>query len=111
MPPTTKVKSGAWKAGCRTCIGITVFLRILPTATWRPGAAERGVLEPGTATAHLTATGVETVIGIVIGTATGIEMTTVMDIMTTGGIADGTNTITTTTATRTKTATTTAKSR
>ena len=91
-------------------IDITAFLRILPTATLRLGA-ERGVLEPGTATALLTATGVETVIGIVIGTGTGIEMTTVMDIMTTGGIADGTNTITTTTATRTKTATTTAKSK
>jgi len=54
----------------------------------RPGATGRGVLEPGTATVHLTAIGIETVIGIVT------EMTTVMDIMTTGGIAGGTSTIT-----------------
>jgi hypothetical protein len=83
---------------------------------WRPGATERGVPGPGAATVHLIAIGAETVIGIgtVIGTATGIatEMTTVMDIMTTGGIAGGTNTITTTTATRmTKDTITTAKSK
>jgi hypothetical protein len=71
------------------------FLRILPTAMWRLGAAERGVLEPGMAIAPLTAIGIEIVIGIGIVTATGIviEMPTVMDIMTRGCIAGRTNTI------------------
>src|SRR5438105_13755951 len=79
-----------------------------------PGAAEHGVLEPGTATVHLIAIGTETVIGMEtgIGTATGIvtEMTIVMDIMTTGGIAGGTSTITTVRS-MTKITTMTAKSK
>src|SRR5437762_5247602 len=114
--PTIKARFAAWKAECRTCIGTTAFLRILLTATLSPGAAEHGVLEPGAATVHLIAIGTETVIGMEtgIGTATGIvtEMTVVMDIMTTGGIAGGTSTITTATRTMTKaTMTTTAKSK
>src|SRR3989442_35948 len=79
-------------------IGTTAFLRILPTAMWRPGAPERGALEPGMAAVPLTAIGIETVIGIVtttvIGTATGIMIaTTVLGTMTVDCIADGTNTI------------------
>ena len=79
-------------------IGTTAFLRIRPTAMWRPGAPERGVLEPGMAAVPLTAIGIETVIGIVtttvIGTATGIMIaTTVLGTMTVDCIADGTNTI------------------
>src|SRR5712692_4176462 len=71
-------------------ISTTAFLRILPTAMWRPGAAEHGVvLEPRTATVPLTAIGTETV----------IDMTTVMDIMTVDCIVGGTNTIAMTTMT------------
>jgi hypothetical protein len=85
------VRSVAWKAECRTFIGITAFLRILPTAVWHPGAAEGAVLEPGIAIALLTAIGIETVIGI--GIVTVIGMPTVMDIMIEGCIAGRINTI------------------
>ena|SRR5712692_9432981 len=73
-------------------ISTTAFLRILPTAMWRPGAAEHGVVrEPRTATVPLTAIGIEI--------ETVIEMRTVMDIMTVDCIAGGTNTIAMTTMT------------
>jgi len=111
--PIIRVRFAAWKAECRTYIDITASLRILPTATWRLGAAEIGVLEPGPATVTLTAIGIETVIGIGIATGIVTEMTIVTDIMTTGGIAGGTSTITTATMTMTKitSMTTTAKSK